>query len=113
MKKLLILPGLMLISAFSFAQPCKTVKAGMPKLTVDVNIGKPDRIENLVDAKGVNTLTVWTYGNQEVIFNGDVVERVVADAKREKALMTSVIEGKLSKRDYDLVMEKINTEGCK
>ncbi|HOS49299.1 MAG TPA: hypothetical protein PLG57_11710 [Bacteroidia bacterium] len=113
MKKLLILPSLLLISAISFGQPCKSVKAGMPKITVDVNAGKPDRIENLVDAKGVSTLTVWTYGNQEVIFNGDVVERVVADAKREKALMTSVIEGKLSKRDYDLVMEKINTEGCK
>lgn len=103
----------MLFSAFSFGQPCKSVKVGMAKLSVDASAGKPDRVENIVDARSSTTMEVWTYGNQQVVFNGDVVERIVADVKRENELAVSVNEGKLTRRDYQLILEKVNSEGCK
>jgi flagellar basal body rod protein FlgC len=103
----------MLFSAFSFGQPCKSVKVGMPKLSVEATTGKPDRIGNIANARTSSAMEVWTYGNQQVIFNGDVVERIVADVKRENELTVSVNEGKLTNRDYQLIMEKVNSEGCK
>ena len=103
----------MLMSAIAFSQPCKSVKVGMPKLNVEAATGKPQKVEDVVDARGSVAMTVWTYGNQQVIFNGDVVERIVVDVKREQELNVSLNEGKINSRDYHLILKKVNEVGCK
>ena len=104
---------LILGASLASAQPCKIIKPGMTKQQVIKSIGKPASVDVLGVDNGTDTLILWNYGNQQVAFSGKTVDRVVADVKRETALVMEMSKGKISKEEFSKRLEKINNEACK
>ncbi len=113
MKTLFYFTVFILESSFAIAQPCKVVKIGMTKSQVIKLVGKPNSINLAGMDNGADTLFLWNYGNQRVIFNQDKVETVKSDVKKENELAEKLADGKIQPEEFFDLIEKINQEGCK
>ncbi len=85
----------------------------MTKYTVLELIGPPEIQEISGMGDGTDTLFYWKYGNQQLIFNGDKIETIKTDLKKEKELSVKLANGEIAPEDYFDLLEKINKEGCK
>ncbi len=99
--------------SFVNAQPCKTVKPGMTKPEVTKLAGQPTSIDVLGVDNGTDTLALWNYENQQVVFHGNKVDRVKTDVKKENEMAKEMMDGKMTKEEYAERVEKLDKEGCK
>ena len=113
MKILLSFIALTLTLSFVSAQPCKTVKSGMTKPEVTKLAGAPTSIDFLGVDNETDTLALWNYGNQQVVFSGSKVDRVKTDVKKETEMAKEMMAGKMTKEEFKERLEKLDKEGCK